>query len=154
MLKKILVLVFGIALWFIPAPEGISPEAWHLFAIFITTIFSVVFGVLGILVASMLGLCSRYFHANTLAPSCLFGVLQRHCFAHRHGIFNCQSRGKIWSWQSHCAAHDCAIWQNHFRFGLQHDCNRHAHRASFSEQHRALGFAFSDCVFCGHCQRL
>jgi len=71
MLKKILVLVFGIALWFIPAPEGISPEAWHLFAIFITTIFSVVFGVLGILVASMLGLVAAIF-TQTLSPQVAF----------------------------------------------------------------------------------
>ena len=69
--KKMLVLIFGTTLWFIPPPEGISLEAWYLFTIFITTIFSVVFGVLGILVASMLGLVVAIF-TKTLSPEVAF----------------------------------------------------------------------------------
>jgi DASS family divalent anion:Na+ symporter len=69
--KKMLVLIFGTTLWFIPPPEGISLEAWYLFTIFITTIFSVVFGVIGILVASMLGLVVAIF-TKTLSPEVAF----------------------------------------------------------------------------------
>ena len=71
MLKLILTLAFGLALWLIPAPAGIEPQAWHLFAIFITTIFSVVFGVLGILTASILGLVAAIF-TQTLSPEVAF----------------------------------------------------------------------------------
>lgn len=34
--------VVGIALWFCPIPEGVTPEAWHLFAIFVSTIFGII----------------------------------------------------------------------------------------------------------------
>ena len=60
MIKKIAIILFGVALWFITPPAEITPQAWHLFAIFITTIFSVVFGAFNILVASILGLVIPY----------------------------------------------------------------------------------------------
>lgn len=28
----------GLIIWFIPAPSGLEPKAWHLFAIFVATI--------------------------------------------------------------------------------------------------------------------
>jgi divalent anion:Na+ symporter, DASS family len=40
-------------LWFWPAPEGLTPSAWHLFALFAGAIFSVVVGALPILTASV-----------------------------------------------------------------------------------------------------
>ena len=32
----------GILLWFCPIPEGVTPEAWHLFAIFVSTILGII----------------------------------------------------------------------------------------------------------------
>ncbi|WP_106915838.1 anion permease [Chryseobacterium aurantiacum] len=41
--KSILaVLAMGVVLWFIPAPETVKPEAWHLFAIFICSIMGII----------------------------------------------------------------------------------------------------------------
>ena len=41
-MKKILgwllPVLFGVGIWFIPVPEGVTPQAWHLFAIFVATI--------------------------------------------------------------------------------------------------------------------
>ena len=34
----LIVLVVGAVIWFIPSPEGITPQAWHLLAIFVATI--------------------------------------------------------------------------------------------------------------------
>jgi DASS family divalent anion:Na+ symporter len=47
--------VFGLAigLWFTPPPEGLSPDAWRLFAIFAATIVSVVLSAFPILTASV-----------------------------------------------------------------------------------------------------
>jgi DASS family divalent anion:Na+ symporter len=42
------------ALWYWPVPEGLTPDAWHLFALFAGAIGSVVAGVLPILPASIL----------------------------------------------------------------------------------------------------
>ncbi|MCM2342120.1 anion permease [Rhodoferax sp.] len=33
-------IVLGLAIWFTPAPEGLSLQAWHRFAIFAATIFT------------------------------------------------------------------------------------------------------------------
>lgn len=32
----------GIAMWLIPAPEGVGTQAWHLLAIFVATIVGIV----------------------------------------------------------------------------------------------------------------
>lgn len=56
MVKTIGIVFLGIILWFVPHPPEISTEAWHLFAVFITTIFSVIIGAANILVASVIGM--------------------------------------------------------------------------------------------------
>ena len=43
-------------LWFVPPPTGLEAKAWHLFAIFFTTIFAIISGLLPIFVASILAL--------------------------------------------------------------------------------------------------
>lgn len=40
--KWIAVLILGAVIWFTPPPSGLSENAWHLFAIFITAIFGIV----------------------------------------------------------------------------------------------------------------
>jgi divalent anion:Na+ symporter, DASS family len=53
-LPRVAIAGLGAALWLWPAPEGLAPQAWHLFAIFATAIAAVVAGVLPILTASVL----------------------------------------------------------------------------------------------------
>lgn len=36
--KIVIVVLVGVGLWFIPSPEGVTDQAWHLFAIFVATI--------------------------------------------------------------------------------------------------------------------
>ncbi len=40
--NSIITLIVGIAVWFVPVPSGLSLEAWHLFAIFISTILGII----------------------------------------------------------------------------------------------------------------
>lgn len=40
LVRALIVLLFGAIIWFIPAPEGVQPEAWHLLAIFASTILA------------------------------------------------------------------------------------------------------------------
>jgi len=42
LIKLAITFAFGIAIWFCPIPEGVVPEAWHLFAIFVATIFGII----------------------------------------------------------------------------------------------------------------
>jgi divalent anion:Na+ symporter, DASS family len=57
-----------LALWFCPTPEGLTPQTWHLFAIFGSTIFSVIVGALPILTASILAVSGAVL-TGTLAPA-------------------------------------------------------------------------------------
>ncbi len=45
---------FAVGLWLTPVPEGLTADAWHLFALFAAAIVAVVAGVFPILTASML----------------------------------------------------------------------------------------------------
>ena len=55
---RIATLAVALGIWFVPAPEGVTLEAWRLFGIFAAAIFSVVAGALPILVASVLAVAA------------------------------------------------------------------------------------------------
>ena len=57
-LLQLATLIFGLAIWFAPVPEGLTEQAWHLFAIFITVIFAVIVNAMPILTASVLALAA------------------------------------------------------------------------------------------------
>ena len=56
----------GIALWFIPPPEGLSLKAWHMFAVFVATIAGIItaplpmsaVAIIGATVAALVGVVS------------------------------------------------------------------------------------------------
>ena len=54
--KRILTFIVGIVIWNLPIPWDISPDAWHLFAIFITAIIGVLLEAFSIFTASVIGL--------------------------------------------------------------------------------------------------
>jgi DASS family divalent anion:Na+ symporter len=68
---QISVLIFGIILWFLPTPEGLKPEAWHLFAIFMTTIVAVILNALPIFTSSIFALSIAVL-TNTLTAKQAF----------------------------------------------------------------------------------
>jgi DASS family divalent anion:Na+ symporter len=53
---QLTVLIFGLFIWFIPTPEGLETQAWHLFAIFITAIFAVIINAMPIFTSSIIAL--------------------------------------------------------------------------------------------------
>ena len=66
-LLRLATLVFGLAVWFAPVPEGLTDQAWHLFAIFITVIFAVIVNAMPILTAAVLALVASIL-TGTLEP--------------------------------------------------------------------------------------
>lgn len=50
------VFLLGIVLWFCPVPEGLTPQTWHLFVIFLTTIVAVIIRPLPMGAISLLAL--------------------------------------------------------------------------------------------------
>jgi len=55
-IKRSITLVFGIVIWHLPIPWDITPDAWHLFTIFITAIIGVLLEALSIFTASIIAL--------------------------------------------------------------------------------------------------
>ncbi len=66
-LLRLATLIFGLAVWFAPVPEGLTDQAWHLFAIFITVIFAVIINAMPILMAAVLALVASIL-TGTLEP--------------------------------------------------------------------------------------
>jgi DASS family divalent anion:Na+ symporter len=60
-------LIAGIVLWNLPVPEGLTGQAWHLFAIFITAILAVMVKAMPIFVAAILAMAASIF-TGTLTP--------------------------------------------------------------------------------------
>lgn len=54
--RGILTLLFGSIIWFIPAPAGLAKNAWHMFAIFATTIFAIIIKVMPMGAVTMIAL--------------------------------------------------------------------------------------------------
>ena len=55
---QLTVLIVGLMIWFVPTPEGLEPQAWHLFAIFITAIFAVIINAMPIFTSSIIALAT------------------------------------------------------------------------------------------------
>src|SRR5262245_47419199 len=58
LLARAAVLGLVVLLWFLPAPAGLDPVAWRLFALFAGAIVAVVVGALPILTAAVLALAA------------------------------------------------------------------------------------------------
>jgi DASS family divalent anion:Na+ symporter len=61
------VLAVALIIWFLPPPEGVTEQAWHLFAIFIAAILAVIVHAMPILPASILALVAAVL-TSTLSP--------------------------------------------------------------------------------------
>ena len=66
-IPRLMTLAIALGLWFWPVPHGLTTPAWHLFAIFVATIFSVVAGALPLLTSSILAVAAAVL-TGTLAP--------------------------------------------------------------------------------------
>ena len=59
--RVIIMFVFLGLLWFVPAPWGVTAQAWHLFAIFITAILAVVIGAVPILTTAIIAVVAAIY---------------------------------------------------------------------------------------------
>lgn len=67
------VAALALGLWFAPAPQGLAPEAWHLFALFVAAIAAVVTGALPILTSSVLALAAAVLSGTLPATQAYSG---------------------------------------------------------------------------------
>ena len=66
-LLQLLVIAVGVGIYFISTPNGLTPQAWHLFAIFISAIIAVILKAMPILTSSILALSAAVL-TQTLTP--------------------------------------------------------------------------------------
>lgn len=66
-IARVVTLAVALGIWFGPAPDALTPQAWHLFAIFAATILSVIIGAFSILTASILAIAAAVL-SGTLSP--------------------------------------------------------------------------------------
>jgi len=59
------------AIWFAPVPAGLTAQAWHLFAVFVTAIVSVLLGLFPLLTSTMLA-AGAVVLTNTISPAKAF----------------------------------------------------------------------------------
>ena len=71
LISRLATFALGLGLWFAPIPEGLIVQAWHLFAIFATAIFSVIVTAFPLLTAAMLAAGAAVL-TGTIAPAKAF----------------------------------------------------------------------------------
>jgi len=69
--RRIIPFAVAIAIWLTPIPAGLTPAAWHLFAIFISAIIAVLDGAYPLLTSTMLAIAAVVF-TGTLTPAKAF----------------------------------------------------------------------------------
>lgn len=71
MLKRALPFVMATAIWFAPVPAGLTQQSWHLFAVFVTAIVSVLIGIFPLLTSTMLA-AGAVVLTDTISPAKAF----------------------------------------------------------------------------------
>ena len=68
LVKRLVTVAVAAGIWLAPFPEGLTPPAWHLFAIFAAAILSVIIGAFPILTAALLALAAAVL-SRTISPA-------------------------------------------------------------------------------------
>jgi divalent anion:Na+ symporter, DASS family len=71
LLKRSVPFAIGIGIWFAPVPAGLTAQAWHLFAVFVAAIASVLIGAFPILTDSMIAVGTVVL-TGTITPAQAF----------------------------------------------------------------------------------
>jgi DASS family divalent anion:Na+ symporter len=69
--KRLAVVALGLALWLLPPPAGLLPAPWHLFAIFLAAIASVIIDAFPLMTAAVLAAAATVL-TGTVAPAKVF----------------------------------------------------------------------------------
>lgn len=75
-LVQLLVVCFGVGVWFTPTPTGLETQAWHLFAIFITAIVAVIVKAVPIFTSSIIALSVVVLSGTLTAKEAYSGFSQ------------------------------------------------------------------------------
>jgi len=68
LMKRAIPFALALGIWFTPIPAGLSPQAWHLFAVFVSAIAAVLVGVYSLLTSTMLAVAAVVL-TNSITPA-------------------------------------------------------------------------------------
>jgi DASS family divalent anion:Na+ symporter len=71
LVKRAVPFAVAVGIWFAPVPNGLTPQAWHLFAVFVSAIGAVLIGAFPLLTASMIAV-STVVLTGTITPASAF----------------------------------------------------------------------------------
>ena len=71
LVKRAVTFALALGIWLIPVPAGLTREAWHLFAIFVAAIVSVILAAFPLLTAAMLAVAAAVL-TGTVSPAKAF----------------------------------------------------------------------------------
>jgi DASS family divalent anion:Na+ symporter len=71
LVKRAAPFAIAIGIWFSPVPDGLTPQAWHLFAVFVAAIGAVLLGAFPLLTASMIAVATVVL-TGTITPANAF----------------------------------------------------------------------------------
>ena len=142
-LKNLVPIAMAVAIWFFPVPEGLTPQAWHLFAIFITAIVSVLLGLYPLLTSTMLA--AGRWCSLTQSPRQSFRRLRQ--FQRVAGgdcLSGCPGGGEVRAWAPHQPLHGEPVRTFFHGARLQHCHHRCGNRSSLPQQYLSRRSALSD----------
>ena len=144
LLRRIAVFALAFGIWFAPGPAGLTAPAWHLFAVFVAAIASVLVGAFPLLTSTMLAVAAVVL-TGTISPaqgvrrvspiaSVLLVVI---------AFLVAQAVVKSGSGPAHQPVHGEPVRPLVAGARLQHRAHGRGDRAGVSEQHRARRRALS-----------
>ena len=71
-IKRAFPFALAIGIWLTPVPAGLTPPAWHLFAVFVSAIAAVLLGAFPLLTSAMLAVAAVVL-TGTISPAKAFG---------------------------------------------------------------------------------
>jgi DASS family divalent anion:Na+ symporter len=66
--RRVAPFALAVAIWFSPVPDGLTPAAWHLFAVFVSAIGAVLLGAFPLLTAAMIAVATVVL-TGTITPA-------------------------------------------------------------------------------------
>ena len=87
-IRGLIVVIIGVVIWYSPMPAGVKPEAWHLLAIFVATIFGLILSPLPMGAVVLLGVMMTALTGILKIGADAVGLRQQHGLADRSRFFD------------------------------------------------------------------
>src|SRR5205823_2108359 len=137
LLKRAAPFAIAIGIWLTPVPAGLTAPAWHLFAVFVAAIASVLLGAFPLLTAAMMAVGTVVLTGTITPVQAFSGFANSSVPAHGDRVHRRAGRGEVGTGSADQPFHGKPVRRLPHRPRLQHCTDRRGHRAGLSQQHGA-----------------